>query len=657
MHRIIQREIRNGIESKKYNNLKEEDILCKVLIDNFKKAFELLNESTNAASIQMKMLEKHLRVLQIPQTLQGIIPVVNLLMKGARINIDTVFNYTQAMKYLNDAKDQYDRGSIAFIKRLNQSISDYRMIILREMKGFETDYIILEENKIFDIVQPAYLEFYSVLITLASLYTKLEEYNKAIECYSQIIESLKPLHPKTDKLTANAHDLLASALMITGEYNKAIVSLEEAFEIYETKLKGTKDRITCEDMKQNELSPNIMKTLHELETAYERIGNYNKSKIYASKSREICHPFVQRKRSNKDRSSISLGDDYSNDGQPREGKNKCVQFIEEMGRAHSHSDNANERAFILNKIGQECMDLGEFNNATNLFHEAIDIFRSHSAAHPEVTAKTLENLADSYNRMKEFKKAIIYYNESFLLKKTFLPEFHISIIQTMIHMGLNSVQTGDSIEAIRYYTQALDSLTRIFSEKHPYFSTLLSALGKRYLHQGEFHRALEYFQAKAQVIKLNSPDNFVEIGRISKNIALVYMNLGEYKKAVDFLRESIEITKRSMAANKSEIAETLAYLGKANGLLGDWGKSRFFYMESLQVYKAILPDHHATLRSIEWSFRSASAWVMIQKISYYSYFFLMWWLLILMLLIENCPLERSEVPSFYRFIIIHEYQE
>ena len=162
------------------------------------------------------------------------------------------------------------------------------------------------------------------------------------------------------------------------------------------------------------------------------------------------------------------------------------------------------------------------------------------------------------------------------------------------NMGNSYDHIKEYKKSLKYYQKSLDIALKIFDKNHINIAMSYNNIGNAYNRIEEYKKALEYYN-KSLNIRLKLPDkDKLEIANSYNNIATVYNSIGEYKKALEYLNKSLEINLKEKS-NKA-IAMNYNNMGNVYNSMKNYKKALEYYKKSLDINLKIFDKNHPKIK-------------------------------------------------------------
>ena len=323
------------------------------------------------------------------------------------------------------------------------------------------------------------------LNNLASIYSSLGNYNKAIELGTQAINIRKKTLGENHPGYALSLSNLAGYYGNLGDYNKAVELGTMAMNIRKQTL--------------GENHPDYATSLSNLASNYSSLGNYNKAVELGTMAMEI-----QRK---------TLGE--------------------------NHPDYATSLSNLANYYHY----LGNYNKAIELGTMAMEIQRKTLGENHPDYATSLSNLANYYHYLGNYNKAIEFGTMAMNIRKQTLGENHPDYALSLSNLAFLYSDLGDYNKAIEIGTKATDIHKHALGENHPNYANSLSNLANYYHYLGNYNQAFEIGIQAMNIRKEALGENHPDYASSLSNLASYNYLYHNYQEAYRLLSKSIRTRK------------------------------------------------------------------------------------------------------------------
>jgi len=146
------------------------------------------------------------------------------------------------------------------------------------------------------------------------------------------------------------------------------------------------------------------------------------------------------------------------------------------------------------------------------------------------------------------------------------------------NLGQAFVHQGDFAKAVFYYQKAADSFSR--ERDHVGLAHVLGNLGSAYRKNGEWDKAIEHCYRSLKTFEEGGDD--LGIAQMTGSLGRVYADMGEKELATRYFERSLADFER--LGDKRSSAWVMDRLGRIAGQRMDWDKALYYFNSSLSLF-------------------------------------------------------------------------
>jgi len=151
---------------------------------------------------------------------------------------------------------------------------------------------------------------------------------------------------------------------------------------------------------------------------------------------------------------------------------------------------------------------------------------------------------------------------------------------------------GDYPKALEWFQKALEISEKVLGLEHPNIAIIYNNIALVYSHQGDYPKALEWFQKDLEisekVLGLDHPNTATTYN----NIALVYSRQGNYPTALEWYQKDLEISEKVLGLDHPNTATTYNNIALVYSRQGDYPKALEWYQKALEIREKMLSLDH-----------------------------------------------------------------
>ncbi len=209
---------------------------------------------------------------------------------------------------------------------------------------------------------------------------------------------------------------------------------------------------------------------------------------------------------------------------------------------------------LLKQIGNLSFDVGDWDTATSVFNELLEI--SQNRENRKMESECLRMIAYILREIQEYSEAEKYYEKSLSISNE-IGDL-VGIADSNKGLGYIHWREGMFEESIEHYETAIEVAEK--ADEKSTLSLIYLDMGSTYAHRGDNDRAIEYY-SKA-IPTLVEENSWRELSRAYNNLGDQYMKKEEWDKAIENFDKTIDYAKK--IGNKTLIA--WGYFNKGEAL-------------------------------------------------------------------------------------------
>ncbi|KAL7492014.1 hypothetical protein ACHAWT_001279 [Skeletonema menzelii] len=413
------------------------------------------------------------------------------------------------------------------------------------------------------LLGPDHVDVADVLLHMASLYTKVNDFELAADCLEDSDNIWKSKLGNSEKLL--------SVLMISGKRWKAIHCYQEAEANFEQALEMA---ITMHGQK-HELVADILLDLGEL---LQEISQTQQAFFCFDESIEIRSTLFGADSPSVAKAEYSKGVAHIFQGQFDEAAaclNRALTIRrQKLGNLDSAvGDTLNTIGFLQLKMGNI-----EGRDALNPLMEALEI-RRHVGNMGKVVS-TLQNILSLYKKRKDFESCIEVNSDILVVRQDEFGPTHERVAEAWMNLGNVQASAGKFVESRACYEEALRIRTLDHGYQHRIVAQVLFKIGSLSSRQGKFDDAKKFFAEYIRIRAEEESDPDEEMAQALTLTGDLQKETGEKSKAQINWMSAIEIYQQLGYEDDHKKIIKLQERQKSLGMIGLFGFGGFGRKES-----------------------------------------------------------------------------
>ncbi len=170
-----------------------------------------------------------------------------------------------------------------------------------------------------------------------------------------------------------------------------------------------------------------------------------------------------------------------------------------------------------------------------------------------------------------------------------------SVSVLLNNMALVYKAQGDYEKALEYYDKALEVVERVLGSDHSDTATTYNNMALVYQKLGDYKKSLEYYEKAIDINEKTLGSNYPVTVAIYINIAVLYKTHGVYEKALEYYKKAQEISEKFLGSEQPYAAAIYNNMAVVYKLQGAYEKALEYYSKTLETSDGILGrDHPST---------------------------------------------------------------
>ena len=138
----------------------------------------------------------------------------------------------------------------------------------------------------------------------------------------------------------------------------------------------------------------------------------------------------------------------------------------------------------------------------------------------------------------------------------------------------------------------------VFGQNHPDVAASYGYIGAVYYCQGDYDKALEYYEKSLSIRLSVLGDNHPDVAGSYNNIGNVYYSQGDYDKALEYYEKSLSISLSVLGAEHPDVAVSYNNIGNVYDCLGDYDKALKYYEKALKISLSVSSKDDSDINNI-----------------------------------------------------------
>ncbi|XP_035682629.1 uncharacterized protein LOC118420030 [Branchiostoma floridae] len=478
----------------------------------------------------------------------------------------------------------------------------------------------------------------SSLNNVGSVWSKLGDHTKAIQCKEMALRMRKAIHrDKAQPEIAALLNDLGTSWWKNGDKKKALGYFEQCLVM-----------TRAIHQRNNEQHPAIAGALNNLAMCLREVGIVNTAiDLFAQSAamlKAVCGDYtahvtvsaplinfgltwdkryeynkgqILKERTLSEKIAMSLtdlGSSFFKAGFYRKALTYYEQSILVLQAIHGVQTNNEDIARLLGHVGLCWSELGQQTKAKSYVEQSLNMQRILFADSPERPdmAISLSRLASIWGKLGKHRQEISCYEESLRIMEIVIGDnaAHPQIATTLNSLASAWSKVGDYRNAISCEEQSLKMKKTMYGDStvHPDIAASLGSLGLYWSKVGDHTKVVGYYEHLLGMLRILHKGNGTQphIATILGSLGSSWSKLGDQRKAIAYHEQALNVLKamHGETAQQPEIATALYNLGVQWCEIGDYYRAVTYHEQSLHMRRAMYgkkaahPDIATSLNSL-----------------------------------------------------------
>ncbi len=250
------------------------------------------------------------------------------------------------------------------------------------------------------------------------------------------------------------------------------------------------------------------------------------------------------------------------------------------------------KAEILHNMSLSCMNVDDYDRATELLNTAYQLFKNQSDTPPSSICTVLCTLG-SLNRVGgQLEAAKHFLEEALRMAEILYGDDNIQIVNILNNLGNVYCQQNDLLTGIRFLERALAIKKATYGEEHPLVASTLNGLGGAFLKLGKLKLAKSLIEESYRINLKFYGKAHLSVIYNELNLSSLAIEDGDSLSAKKYINSAIESSKSLLTIDSPKRLELLHKLGETLSDLGEYNDAEKQLLLALELVEKKYGPHH-----------------------------------------------------------------
>ncbi len=371
------------------------------------------------------------------------------------------------------------------------------------------------------------------------------------------------------------------ALSVSLQHKGDLLTLQADFDGAE---KAYRDAIAIQSSRPDDRQSQVelAKTLYGLGSMYDQKGQYTDADHSLREALERQHKLYGAIHADIARTQKVLAWVIADEGDLN-GAIPLMRGVLAMQRGLRGSEPHPDLAQAINDLGQMLEQRGDYDEAEQLYLEAIAMKRRLLGdKHPEIAAG-LENLAQILQDKGDLVQAEALLRQALAMQRELLGEVHPSVARNLNNLAFVQYDRGDTRDALATERESLVVYQKLFPADNPEVARIMNRIGFWLTEAGQYAEADKDLQASLAMRERLVGDSHPDVATSLVHLAILQVAQRKYDEALVSSRRAIGILSSALSPTHWKTAVGESAQGAALTGLGRYGEAETLLAHSLGI--------------------------------------------------------------------------
>lgn len=241
-------------------------------------------------------------------------------------------------------------------------------------------------------------------------------------------------------------------------------------------------------------------------------------------------------------------------------------------------------AAIYNNIGYYYYGKGDYQRTAEFMTRSLNIFRNHykqiNENHPYVALNS-SNLGYVYYLQGDYGRAAKYVNKALAIYRNIFAEAHPEVGQCYNMLGLIETALGNSEQAIRHHTRAMDIYIQTTGPGSNYSADGHYGLANAYMARDDYENSIRHYLQALEIYSSISGDSHPLLPTVLNETGIAYAGKGDYGNAIIYHKKVLDV---DLGRNHTETGNAYLNLGHVSRKQNKVKEALRYYQKAIGAF-------------------------------------------------------------------------
>jgi|AntRauTorcE11897_2_1112592.scaffolds.fasta_scaffold04960_1 serine/threonine-protein kinase len=232
---------------------------------------------------------------------------------------------------------------------------------------------------------------------------------------------------------------------------------------------------------------------------------------------------------------------------------------------------------------------GDLFQAQTMLETALEIRRSLQGTRQAAMSEANAELAYVYRRLGKYEEAEKLYRSLIAIYEAELGHEDPLTLTSLSSLGVTLHTSGHLDEAEQIYREVLSKRLELYNTAHPDIAMSYNNLGSLLLNLGRFDESEDMLNKSLQMRRSLFGESHPKVALTMNNLGILNRNRGQFEESISLIEQSISINRELFGRDELQTATNLFSLAELYLMTCRYSDAYNHYEKSHQIFKDHLP--------------------------------------------------------------------
>ena len=250
-----------------------------------------------------------------------------------------------------------------------------------------------------------------------------------------------------------------------------------------------------------------------------------------------------------------------------------------------------KKAHFFHQLGVINVQNNDFKAAEQYYKCSQEICQNYGLIAQALLREVERDLEEIRSKMDKSPETSLLVQQLEMVRELFLTSPHL-LYTSINNTGAMYDRQGNFHKAIEYYEEVLKMREKSLPPKHPLLAASYCSTGAAYSNVGEYKKAMAYLEKALEIQQKSRPANHPDLAITYSGLGSTYLKMKNYPIALSCYKKALGIQEKSLLANDCHLITSYNNIGEVYSRMGDYSQAERYHQRALELRRACLSENH-----------------------------------------------------------------